>query len=217
MIGCMFGVWDTLHIGHIRVIKQAAKACGKLVVGVFNDEETCKRKKRPTLVPEKHRLECVLALGCVDDAYIYKDPVDPTPRPDADIWFCGPDQPIELISNLKASGKPVVILSRTENISTTLERTNRLPTFLVSMENVRKNPKLYIQFMRGTASPPSVILWDAENTEPDLTSLGIRRGLHYGNFVFGGKICDVVSAYDIDIVISNKSVPDCPVVVWNEN
>jgi len=60
------GVWDMLHVGHIRSM-QAAKALGDyLIVGVHSDEFVQSYKRSP-VIPYHQRLECVSALGCVDE------------------------------------------------------------------------------------------------------------------------------------------------------
>ena len=60
------GVWDMLHVGHIRSM-QAAKALGDyLIVGVHSDEFVQSYKRSP-VIPYHQRLECVAALGCVDE------------------------------------------------------------------------------------------------------------------------------------------------------
>ncbi len=61
------GVWDLLHVGHIRYM-QAAKDKGTvLIVGIDSDRLTKARKgeHRP-IVPEGERIEMLQALRCVD-------------------------------------------------------------------------------------------------------------------------------------------------------
>jgi cytidyltransferase-like protein len=85
---CLYvpGVWDTLHEGHIRLLKRAKAMCQRLVVGVVSDEGAVAYKRRP-LFDERHRLSVVRELGFVDFALIQRT-TDPTPelevvRPDA--------------------------------------------------------------------------------------------------------------------------------------
>lgn len=61
------GVFDVLHVGHVRYL-QAARALGDcLVIGVNSDEST-QRLKGPTrpFVGESERMELLAALACVD-------------------------------------------------------------------------------------------------------------------------------------------------------
>jgi rfaE bifunctional protein nucleotidyltransferase chain/domain len=61
------GVWDMLHIGHLRYLTEAKSKGDILVVGVDTDEYT-KKRKGPTrpIVPEKERLEMLAGLRCID-------------------------------------------------------------------------------------------------------------------------------------------------------
>ena len=69
------GVFDLLHVGHLRYL-QAARRCGDLlVVGVNSD--TCTRvlkgPSRP-FVPEEERAELLAGLNCVDYVTLFDDP-----------------------------------------------------------------------------------------------------------------------------------------------
>lgn len=60
-----WGVWDLLHVGHIRLL-QEAKALGDiLIVGVFSDN-IAKSFKRKPIIPFNQRVEMLKALsvGC---------------------------------------------------------------------------------------------------------------------------------------------------------
>jgi D-glycero-beta-D-manno-heptose 1-phosphate adenylyltransferase len=61
------GVFDLLHLGHLRYLRQARRLGDLLVVGVNSDESTRQLKgpQRP-LVPEAERAELLAALDCVD-------------------------------------------------------------------------------------------------------------------------------------------------------
>lgn len=60
------GNFNVVHPGHLRLLR-FAKECGThLVVGVNSDS----RAGDAALVPQKDRLECVLAITYVDDAFI---------------------------------------------------------------------------------------------------------------------------------------------------
>lgn len=66
------GVFDILHVGHVRYL-QAARALGDaLLVGV-NSDDSVRRLKGPTrpLNPENERAEVVAALACVDGVCVF--------------------------------------------------------------------------------------------------------------------------------------------------
>lgn len=66
------GNFDILHPGHFRLLK-FAKECGdRLLVAVNSD----KRMKNPSQVDQIHRLEMILSLECVDQAFL----TDKTPE-----------------------------------------------------------------------------------------------------------------------------------------
>lgn len=61
------GVYDLLHIGHVRYLEEAKKHGDVLIVAVDSDAVTQARKgpKRP-IVPQDERLSMLAALWCVD-------------------------------------------------------------------------------------------------------------------------------------------------------
>jgi cytidyltransferase-like protein len=64
------GVFDLLHVGHLRFLEEARRAGAPLVVGVEDDARTRARKGpgRP-LVGERERCELVAALTPVDAVF----------------------------------------------------------------------------------------------------------------------------------------------------
>ena len=66
------GVFDLLHLGHLRYLRQARGLGDLLVVGVNSDESARQLKgpQRP-LVPEADRAELLAALNCVDYVTIF--------------------------------------------------------------------------------------------------------------------------------------------------
>ena len=68
------GVFDILHIGHIRCLKEAKKLGDVLIVAVNSDSSVKKIKdpKRP-LNSENDRAEAIAALECVDYATIFNE------------------------------------------------------------------------------------------------------------------------------------------------
>ena len=68
------GVFDLLHPGHVRYLREARGLGDVLVVGVNSDRSTraLKGATRP-VIPEHERAEVLLALGSVDAAVIFDE------------------------------------------------------------------------------------------------------------------------------------------------
>ena len=68
------GVFDLLHVGHVRYLEGARAEGDLLVVGVNSDSSTreLKGEGRPILT-ERARASLVAALGCVDYVVIFDD------------------------------------------------------------------------------------------------------------------------------------------------
>ncbi len=71
-IVCTNGVFDLMHIGHLRYLAAARQLGDVLVVGVNTDASTRRIKgaSRP-FVPEDERAEMLAALSCVDLVTIF--------------------------------------------------------------------------------------------------------------------------------------------------
>ena len=68
------GVFDLLHVAHIRHLKQAAEFGDRLVVGVTKDEFVGKMG-RP-IIPQDERLEIILALRFVNNARLCRNSIE---------------------------------------------------------------------------------------------------------------------------------------------
>jgi D-glycero-beta-D-manno-heptose 1-phosphate adenylyltransferase len=68
------GVFDLLHVGHVRYLRQARRLGDALVVGLNSDAST-RRLKGPNrpLVPEGERAEVLGALTCVDAVSVFDE------------------------------------------------------------------------------------------------------------------------------------------------
>jgi FAD synthetase len=67
------GVFDILHLGHIRFLRESRKKGGpraKLVVVIARDKTVLKRKGRPPIMPEGQRRQMVASLKYVDKAVL---------------------------------------------------------------------------------------------------------------------------------------------------
>lgn len=69
------GVFDILHVGHVRYLKQAKNLGDVLIIGV-NSDKSAKKIKGPgrPIVPEHERMEMLAALEGVDYVLKFDEP-----------------------------------------------------------------------------------------------------------------------------------------------
>ncbi len=69
------GLFDLLHVGHLRYL-QAAKREADLLVVAINADVSARQLKGPErpIVPESERAELVAAFSCVDWVTLFDDP-----------------------------------------------------------------------------------------------------------------------------------------------
>lgn len=69
------GVFDLLHVGHVRYLEAAKQLADRLVVAVNSDSST-RAYKGPTrpVIPEQERAELIKALRCVDCVLVFSEP-----------------------------------------------------------------------------------------------------------------------------------------------
>ena len=81
------GVFDILHVGHVRYLEQARALGDALLVGV-NSDDSVRRLKGPTrpINREDERAEVIAALACVDGVCVFGED-----RPDRLIEAVRPD------------------------------------------------------------------------------------------------------------------------------
>jgi D-beta-D-heptose 7-phosphate kinase/D-beta-D-heptose 1-phosphate adenosyltransferase len=70
------GGFDPIHIGHIRMMREAKKLGHKLIV-ILNNDNWLIRKKGYVFMPQKERKEIIEALGCVDKVVLTKHSKNP--------------------------------------------------------------------------------------------------------------------------------------------
>ncbi len=70
------GGYDPIHIGHIRLFKEAKKLGDKLVV-ILNNDHWLMKKKGYVFMPQKERKELIEALAVVDEVILTTHPKDP--------------------------------------------------------------------------------------------------------------------------------------------
>ena len=125
------GVYDMLHIGHILLFKHAKELfpdekC-RLVVAVQEDDVILKYKPETKMVySTEERMFMVSAVRWVDEVITYRDVDNDIQNIDFDVFAKGPDQQHagfqRAVAWCEANGKKVVVIPRTEGISSTLLR-----------------------------------------------------------------------------------------------
>src|SRR3989344_9103861 len=71
------GGFDPIHPGHVRYFKEA-KALGDKLVGILNNDNWLRAKKKYSFMSEKERKEVIEAMRWEDEVVITKHPKDPT-------------------------------------------------------------------------------------------------------------------------------------------
>jgi rfaE bifunctional protein nucleotidyltransferase chain/domain len=119
------GVFDVLHVGHVRYLQQARNLGDRLVVGINTDNCTARLKgpMRP-FVPEEERAELLAALRCVDYVTLFNESTPEallsTIKPD--VHAKGGDYDVDNLpetATVRAHGGRVVILPFVAGRSTT--------------------------------------------------------------------------------------------------
>ena len=89
------GVFDLLHIGHVRYLKQSRALGDVLIVAVNADSSVRRLGKGPDrpVTPEAERAEIIASLDCVDAVLIFKEdtPAETIARLLPDILVKGAD------------------------------------------------------------------------------------------------------------------------------
>ncbi len=119
------GIFDILHIGHIRYLKQAKKLGDVLIIALNSDSSTKKIKgpKRP-LNNEKDRAEALASLECVDYVAVFNEngPIKILEKVKPDVHVKGSDykidQIIEKYTVEKNNGK-IILIPEIKGYSTT--------------------------------------------------------------------------------------------------
>ncbi|MDP2271523.1 MAG: adenylyltransferase/cytidyltransferase family protein [Archangium sp.] len=127
------GVFDLLHVGHVRYLEAASQLADRLVVAVNSDASTraYKGPGRP-VIPEGERAELLRALRCTDLVLIFEEPdvrvVIRALKPDVHVK--GTDYTPESIperAEVEAYGGRVAVAGDPKDHSTTA-LLSRLPT-----------------------------------------------------------------------------------------
>ena len=110
------GLFDLLHVGHVRYL-EAAKREGDILVVAINSDASGRALKGPgrPIVPEAERAEMVAALRCVDYVTIFDEPtVEPLIRALAPVIHCKgtdytPDTVPERSAVLETGGRIAIV------------------------------------------------------------------------------------------------------------
>ena len=116
------GVYDLLHIGHVELFRKAKALGDYLIVAVQDSDVVLQFKPEANLVySTEERCYMVRALRYVDEVVVYRDVKDIVQEVDFDIFAKGPDQNHagfqEAVSYCEQTGRQVVVLPRTDGIS----------------------------------------------------------------------------------------------------
>lgn len=124
------GVFDLLHVGHVRYLRSAGELGDALLVGL-NSDASARRLKgegRP-IVPQEERAEVLAALECVDWVLVFEQPtaVDLVLCLRPDIYVKGGDYsparnaaPLPEAPAVQSYGGRVVLLPYTPDRSTSV-------------------------------------------------------------------------------------------------
>lgn len=126
-----FGVYDMLHIGHILLFKHAkelfpGEEC-RLIVAVQDGDHILKYKPETEVIyTTEERMFMVSAVRWVDEVITYCDVDVDIQNIDFDVFAKGPDQQHagfqRAVKWCEENGKHVVVIPRTEGISSTILR-----------------------------------------------------------------------------------------------
>ncbi|MBQ5979520.1 MAG: adenylyltransferase/cytidyltransferase family protein [Bacteroidales bacterium] len=122
-----FGVYDMLHIGHILLFKRAKEMGDRLIVAVQEGDSILKYKPEANMIySTEERLYMVSSIKYVDEVVLYNDVDIDIQNIEFDVFAKGPDQNHagfqRAVKWCKDHGKEVVIVPRTEGISSSLLR-----------------------------------------------------------------------------------------------
>tara|TARA_Y100000310_G_C20685507_1_gene818694 strand:- start:315 stop:785 length:471 start_codon:yes stop_codon:yes gene_type:complete len=119
------GVFDILHVGHVRYLKKAKEMGDILIIGCNSDSSVkqIKGEKRP-INNENDRAEVISALECVDYVVIFgeNDPVKLLEQIKPNVHVKGGDYKVDdLIEReiVEVNGGEIVVVGLEEGYSTT--------------------------------------------------------------------------------------------------
>jgi cytidyltransferase-like protein len=111
-------------VGHVELFRKA-KALGDYLIVAVQDSEVVAlyKPESQTVLSTEERCYMVRAIRYVDEVVVYRDVNDIVREVDFDIFAKGPDQRHEgfqkAVEWCQAQGREVVVLPRTEGVSST--------------------------------------------------------------------------------------------------
>ena len=119
------GVYDMLHIGHILLFKRAKELGDKLIVAVQDNDVILKYKPDTKVIyTTEERMYMVSTIRYVDEVVVYRNVDQDIKDIDFDVFAKGPDQNHsgfqKAVEWCKANNKEVVVIPRTEGISSSM-------------------------------------------------------------------------------------------------
>ncbi len=118
------GVYDLLHIGHIKLFEHAKQLGDHLIVAVQDADVVLRYKPNAKMVySTNERIYMVRSIRYVDDVIVYRDVDTIVKEVDFDVFAVGPDQNHAgfqaAMQWCRDHGRKVVVIPRTDGISST--------------------------------------------------------------------------------------------------
>lgn len=171
-----YGTYDLLHQGHINLLKRAKALGDYLIVGVTNDSFDRDRGKLNVQNNVLERVEAVKATGLADQIIIEEyvgQKIDDIQRYNVDIFAIGSDW--EGKFDYLKEYCDVVYLPRTEGISSTMLRAERIKTINVGIVGAGRIAQRFIPESRFVSSVNVTGVYDLcqDNSESFARKYGI--------------------------------------------
>ncbi len=121
------GVFDILHIGHLLLFKNARNLGDYLIVAIQESDFVKKYKPQAKIIYNTNeRIFMVKSITYVNEVITYQSVDEIIKKVDFDVFAIGPDQNHSgfqsAIKWCKENGKDVVVLPRTEGVSSSTLR-----------------------------------------------------------------------------------------------
>ena len=88
------GIFDLIHVAHLRHLEQARSMGDRLVVGLTTDAVAEEEKRKP-VIPENERMEMLLGLSCVSNVMLVESSIQALQRFRPQVFCKGNDYRIK--------------------------------------------------------------------------------------------------------------------------